>query len=127
MKRYNCLWVFLLMIVAGSSWAYGSGGSSSKACAKPGFTDFDPAENAEVAAGSRFSFTASANTYPNTIKVNVKGQPAAFKVEPKSQGGFRVNGTLPASLKGVYARIAITADAQGNCKGEGGWLVKIAE
>ncbi|MCK9396093.1 MAG: hypothetical protein M0Q44_10940 [Methylobacter sp.] len=127
MKRYNCLWVFFLMIVAGSSWAYGSGSSSSKACGKPGFTDFVPAENAEAAVGSSFSFTASANTYPNTIKVNVKGQPAAFKVEPKSQGGFQVSGTLPASLKGVYARIAIAADAQGNCKGEGGWLVKIAE
>jgi hypothetical protein len=116
----------MLMMVAGTSWAYGSG-SSSKACAKPEFTHFTPAENTEVAAGSAFSFTASANTYPNTIKVAVKGLPATLSVTPRTEGGFQVSGTIPASLKGVYARIAITADAQNNCKGDSGWLVKIAE
>jgi len=126
MKQYNCLWFLMLMMVTGASWAYGSG-SSSKACAKPEFTHFTPAENTEVAAGSAFSFTASANTYPNTIKVAVKGLPATLSVTPRTEGGFQVSGTIPASLKGVYARIAITADAQNNCKGDSGWLVKIAE
>jgi hypothetical protein len=63
MKRYNCFWIFVLLLVTSTSWAYGGGSSSSsKACAKPKFTDFVPPENAEVAAGSNFSFTASANT-----------------------------------------------------------------
>ena len=128
MKRYNCLWVFVLMLATSTSWAYGGGSSSStKACAKPKFTDFVPAENAEVAAGSGFSFTASANTHPNSIKVTVKGLPTTIKVTPKNAGNFEVSGTLPASLKGTYARIAIDADAQSNCNGGGGWLVKIAE
>ena len=127
MKRYDYLWVFVLMLVTGTSWAYGGGSSSTKACAKPKFTDFVPAENAEVAAGSNFSFTASANTHPNSIKVTVKGLPATIKVTPKNAGNFEVSGTLPASLKGTYARIAIDADAQSNCNGGGGWLVKIAE
>lgn len=126
MKRYNCLWIFMLMMVTGTSWAYGSG-SSSKACAKPEFTHFTPTENTEIAAGSTFSFTASANTYPNTIKVTVKGLPATLSVTPRTEGGFQVSGTIPASLKGVYARIAITADAPYDCKGDGGWLVKVAE
>lgn len=126
MKRSNCLCFLMLMTVTGATWAYGSG-SSSKACAKPEFTHFTPAENTEIAAGSAFSFTASANTYPNTIKVVVKGLPATLNVTPRTEGGFQVSGTIPASLKGVYARIAITADAQNNCKGDGGWLVKIAE
>jgi hypothetical protein len=52
--------------------------------------------------------------------------PATLKVTPKNEGGFQVSGTIPASLINVYARIAITADGQNNCKGEGGWLVKIA-
>jgi hypothetical protein len=128
MKRNNCLWVFALMIVTSTCWAYGGGSSSSsKACDKPKFTDFVPAENAEVAAGSAFSFSASKNTYPKTIKVSVKGQPATIKVDKKNDGTFAVSGTLPTSAKGAYARIAITADAQSNCKGAGGWLVKIAE
>jgi hypothetical protein len=128
MKPYNYLWVFVLMLVTSTSWAYGGGSSSSsKACAKPKFTDFVPAENVEVAAASNFSFTASANTHPNSIKVTVKGLPAAIKVTPKKAGDFEVSGTLPESLKGTHARIAIDADAQSNCNGSGGWLVKIAE
>jgi hypothetical protein len=128
MKRSNFFWIFVLMLVTSTSWAYGGGGSSTKACAKPKFTDFVPAENAEVAAGSGFSFTASANTHPESIKVLVKGLPATIKVTPKNAGSsFEVNGTLPDALKGTYARIAIEADAPSNCKGGGGWLVKIKE
>lgn len=126
MKQYNCLWFFVLMLVTSTSWAYGSS-SSSKACTKPEFTNFVPGEKTEVAVGSPFSFIASANTFPNTIKVTVKGLPATLKVTPRNEGGFLVSGSIPSSLKDVYARIAITADGQNNCKGDGGWLVKIAE
>lgn len=115
------------MLATGTCWAYGGGSSSSKACDKPKFSNFVPAENAEVAAGSAFSFTASKNTYPTTIKVSVKDQPATIKVDKKSDSTFAVSGKLPASAKGGFARIAISADAQSNCKGAGGWLVKVAE
>jgi hypothetical protein len=126
MIRTKYAWFFVLMIMANTSWAYGGGSSSSKACDKPKFTDFVPAENAQVAASSKFSFTASKNTYPNTIKVTVKEQPASITVDKKNDGTFAVSGNLPATVKG-YARIAIAADAQSNCKGAGGWLVNINE
>lgn len=124
-QRYNFLWILALMLVTSTSWAYGSS-SSSKSCAKPKFTDFTPAENTEVAAGSDFSFLASANTLPNSIKVSVKGLPTKLNVTP-NKGGFQASGTIPMSLKGVYARIAITAEGQNKCKGDDGWLVKIAD
>ena len=127
MKNINCLWFLVVMLATGTCWAYGGGSSSSKACDKPKFSNFVPAENAEVAAGSAFSFTASKNTYPTTIKVSVKDQPATIKVDKKSDSTFAVSGKLPASAKGGFARIAISADAQSNCKGAGGWLVKVAE
>jgi hypothetical protein len=128
MKRYNYAWFFVLLIITSTGWAYGGGGSSSsKACAKPKFTNYVPAENGQAKAGAAFSFSASKNTYPSTIKVTVKDQSIAVKTTPKSDGSFDVTGTLPASLKGPYARIAITADALSNCNGAGGWLVKIAE
>lgn len=127
MIRINCLWIFVLMFITSTCWAYGGGGSSSKSCEKPKFSNFVPAENAEVAAGSAFSFLASKNTYPTTIKVSVKEQAATLKVDKKSDGTFSVSGKLPGSVKGTPARISITADAQSNCKGTGGWLVKIAE
>jgi hypothetical protein len=126
MKKLNFFWFFVLMIISSSVWAYGSS-SSSKACAKPEFTNFIPAENANIAVGSAFSFFASANTIPNTLKVLVKGLPTTIKIMPRNEGGFQVNGTIPESLKGVYARVAITADGQNNCKGDGGWLIKISE
>jgi hypothetical protein len=127
MKQNNCLWAFALMMASSACWAYGGGSSSSKSCEKPKFTDFIPAENVEVKAGSTFSFTASKNTFPTTIKVTVKEQAAVIKVDKKNDGTFNVNGNLPATVKGSYARIAIAADAQSNCKGAGGWLVKITE
>jgi copper chaperone CopZ len=127
MKRINYLCVFVLIMFTSACWAYGGGSSSSKACDKPKFSNFVPTENAEVTAGSAFSFTASKNTYPTTIKVNVKEQAATIKVDKKNDGTFAVSGKLPASAKSGFARIAITADAQSNCKGTGGWLVKVAE
>lgn len=127
MKLTNCIWVFALICFTNTCWAYGGGSSSSKACDKPKFTDYAPAENTEVAAGSAFSFTASKNTYPTTIKVTVKDQTATIKVDKKNDGTFAVTGNIPAVAKGAYARIAISADAQSNCKGAGGWLVKIAQ
>ena len=128
MKIFDISRIVVLMLAANTAWAYGGGSSgSTKACDKPKFTDFMPAENAEVAAGSDFSFTASKNTYPNTIKVTVKDQTVTTKTEKKNDGTFAVSGKLPASVKGTYARITIVADAQSNCKGSGGWLVKVKE
>ena len=128
MKKNKCLLMILLMLVAGNVSAYGGGGSSSsKACAKPKFSDLKPAENSEVAPGSSFSFTASKNTYSNTIKVTVKGKPVSVQAASQKDGTFAVSGKLPDDIKGTFARIAITADAQGNCNGTGGWLVKISE
>ena len=128
MKFNNCVSVILLMTVSSACWAYGGGSSSSsKSCDKPKFSDYVPTENSEVAAGTAFSFTASKNTYPTTIKVEVKGRPATINVNQKNDGTFDVNGKLPETVKGTYARIAITADAQSNCKGAGGWLVKVTQ
>jgi hypothetical protein len=117
-----------LLAFSSNSWAYGGGGKGgSKSCEKPKFTDFNPAANAEVAPGSAFSFKASKNTYPNSIKVNVKDQAADIKVAEKPDGTFDVSGNLPDAVKGTFARIAITADGPSKCNGTGGWLVKVSE
>ncbi|MDP2366447.1 MAG: hypothetical protein Q8M94_22060 [Ignavibacteria bacterium] len=124
MKNFNRLVILALMGCSGTVWAYGSS-SSSKACGKPKFTDYSPTENTEVAAGSSFSFMASSNTHSDSINVTVKGLSATVSVTPKSSGSFVVKGTLPATLKDTFARIAINAKAQNDCEGTGGWLIKI--
>ncbi|MDD1613835.1 MAG: hypothetical protein LUP98_04200 [Methylococcaceae bacterium] len=126
MKPYKTLWILTLLIVTSNVWAYGSSSSSKKACDKPKFSEFSPVNNAQVAAKSAFSFTASANTNPDSIIVTVKSQPVAVIVTPKNQS-FLVTGTLPDALKGDFARISIAADGPNQCKGSDGWLVKVIE
>ena len=125
MKTFKCL-VWACMLVSGTSWGYGSS-SGTKACAKPVFSEFAPAEQAEVKANSAFSFTASKNTHPPSIKVSVKDLPVTVQITPDNDGSLHVQGQLPPALKNTYARIAITADAQNHCPGGGGWLVKITD
>ena len=128
MKPTHYLCLLTLMLMTSNAWAYGGGSSSTKACAKPKFSEFVPAENTEVRSGAAFSFIASSNTHPESIKVTAKGLPTTVTVTPQNAGSsFKVSGTLPEALKGTYARIAIDASAQNNCPGAGGWLIKIAE
>ena len=126
MKSYNPLWILMLMVATSNVWAYGSSSSSKKACNKPRFSEFAPANNAEVAPKSAFSFTASGNTKPESIIVTIKDQPISVTVTPKNQG-FQVKGSLPDVLTAGFARISITADGPNKCKGSDGWLINIIE
>lgn len=125
MKIYRVFLPVLLMSITANAWAYGSS-SGTKSCTKPKFSNFVPADKSEVAAQSDFSFTASANTYPESIKVTVKKQPVEISVSEKN-GAYLVTGQLPESLQNTYARINIDAEGPNRCKGNGGWLVKIAD
>lgn len=125
MKFIRLCLPLLFLSITTNAWAYGSS-SSSKSCAKPKFSEFVPADKAEVAAASDFSFTASANAYPESIKVTVKKQPVAINVT-EINGVYRVTGKLPDSLRNTYARININAEGPSRCQGSGGWLIKISQ
>ncbi len=130
MTRYHGLGFLILVTVVSNASAYGVGDNSRSGsvntCNKPRFTDFIPVDKSEIAPGASFSFRASGNTHPETIKVSVKGVPAVIEVGPKNPGtSVTVHGTLPIELKDTYAKILI--EAQSNCKGSGSWLVKITE
>lgn len=128
MKPIKNISIIMLILLTPQVWAYGGGGSSStKACAKPKFSDFTPVEKSDVSPKAAFSFIASANTYPESIKVTVKGEPVAVKVEDKKGTAFLVSGTLPDSAQNDFVRININADAANNCKGTGGWLLKVGQ
>lgn len=124
MKLTNALLLLVVMAMSNTVWAYGSSSSSKKACAKPKFSEFTPANNAQIAVGGQFSFVASANTNPDSLEVTVKGSPVAVTVTPKNSG-FAVNGNLPASITADFVRINISADGHNDCKGNDGWLLKV--
>jgi hypothetical protein len=126
MKGYKRISFLVLMVITSTSWGYGSS-SSSSSCAKPKFTDFNPVEHSQVPVGSAFSFVASANTSPESLKVTVKDLPATANVLEEKNGTFKVSGLIPDSLKGVYARVSITGNSQNNCNENAGWLLKIAD
>ena len=128
MKTCNFLWMFILLIFSTTLWAYGGGSSSStKACIKPKFTEFSPADKSEVAAKSVISFVASEDANPESIKVTAKELPVALTITPENEGSFLVTGNLPETLKDTFARISISAEGHNKCKGTGGWLVKITQ
>jgi hypothetical protein len=126
MKASLILNALIILTLPTQLWAYGSSSSSKKACEKPYFSEFAPPEKAEVAAGSKFSFTAATVSNPESIKVTIKNQPVDITVTPKG-GKYNVSGKLPNSLAGNFARINITANGPNQCKGTGGWLVKVNE
>ena len=127
MNTKQALWLVpLLLATTTTVWAYGSSGSSKKACDAPKFSDFNPPNNAQVTAHTAFSFVASPNTHPDSIEVSVKGQVVEVVITPKNQS-FLVSGMLPEQLKNDFARISVTATGTNQCKGSGGWLVKITD
>ena len=124
MKSIKLFWIPALALISMQAFGYGSS-SSAKACTKPHFSEFVPADKAEVAPQATFSFLASSATNPKTIKVDIKKRPIEIKISPKGQG-YQVSGTLPGDLKGTTARINITAESPSNCKANDGWLIKIS-
>jgi hypothetical protein len=126
MKGYKQISFLMLMVITSASWGYGSS-SSSSSCAKPKFTAFNPVEHSQVPAGSAFSFVASANTLPETIKVTIKELPVTTNVLEEKNGTFKVSGLLPDTLKNVYARVSISGNSQNNCNDNAGWLLKVTD
>lgn len=128
MKLQNVLLVALALVVPGTVWAYGEGGDSSGegSCKKLKFSEYTPINGSEVAPQSEFSFSASGATYPNSIRVTIKGQSVPVTVTPK-QAGFKVVGKLPDSIRGAFAKINIDAKGVNQCEVSGGWLVKVTE
>lgn len=127
MKSQTILTAFLLMATCGNAFAYGgSPQSSTRACTKPKFSQFTPADKSQVAANADFSFLASAQTNPDSISVSIKDQPIAISISPKGQTGFEVTGKVPESVKGAFARIKINAEGPNGCKGSDGWLLQVS-
>ena len=93
-------------------------------CQKIRYSNFKPKHKAEAIPGSVFSFTASKQALPNTIRVKVKKTPVDVKVEKKGEF-YKVTGRLPADMKNTFARISILGNAVMECETKGGWLVNI--
>ncbi len=138
MSLRNTLWIVVAMVLyanVGDVWAYDAGSSggstSSDPCSNVTFSAFMPRQfsqqnnNTEVAPKSEFSFLASKETIPKSITVTIKGETVPITVTPQ-YNGFQVTGKLPATVKGTFVRIDITAKGPNQCERGDGWLLKVA-
>lgn len=116
---------FLLVFFATGALSYGGGGGEASKCKKPAFKDLSPPQSSVVSPGTGFSFTASANTNPASIKVEVMGHEVDLGI--KKNGNIKVSGNLPSELTEGYARINILARSSGRCEMRDGWLLKIGK
>ncbi len=126
----NVAKVLIFLVLATFSigaMAYGGGATASTSCKKPKFSEMTPPKSTVVAPGSEFSFVASRDTKPNSIKVDIKGHNVALVTEKQKLGNYLVSGNLPEDVKQGFVRVAISAKTDRSCDGTAGWLLKIEE
>lgn len=108
----------------GSAWAYGSGGGGSSGCEEPKFLEPKPAGSA--ASLAEFSFIASDNTEPDTLSVEVNGQPIQPTVTKRRSGDYEIKAVLPTPItQPGKARIGVKAKSREGCWGFQPWYVDI--
>lgn len=116
----------VLAITAANAWSFGGGDDRRPGarCEEPKFKNTKPPKL--IAPGGEFSFTASSNTVPESIKVVIKGQNINLNV--RDHYGYQVTGNMPVELTEGYALIKIKANSNpGSCIAEHAWLVKIVK
>lgn len=118
---------FLLILPTSFVYAYGgSGGGTSPHCTPATFSEENPAPKAEIPELSKFSFVASSNTNPLTIKVEIRDQEGKVKTTEQPDGSLLVEGKIPEPITGEkYARVDIYAKTKSGCPSHHNYLVKV--
>lgn len=121
----------LLCLQFETAFAYGSS-SSSSSCKKPSFSEFKPAANKYLQSFREFSFTASANTSPNSIEVNISAggikehfTAKQLEITPQTNGQLGVKGKLNKPFQHGFARISVTAHSKPGCDHSDGYLLRV--
>jgi hypothetical protein len=117
------------LIVSAESYAY-SAGEVDEICKKPKIHDFSlpvyqEPEKIEVAPESDLTFSLSAWTNPDVIKLTIKDEPLEFTRESNTSI-HKIRAKIPAKFTGQFARINVTATAILGCYTKEGFLIKVA-
>lgn len=93
----------------------GHHGATVTQCTDPRFYKESPGDNAHVAYLDSFTFTASDNTDPTSIRVLVNLQPAEITVTPQRSGLLEVSARLPVPIQRGRAWIKVTGMSHDGC------------
>ena len=125
MLKFISMILIVSMAPVSQAFAYGGGGSATSSCTPPFFSKQNPPKEAVVPSFSTFSFQASPQTWPTSIKVMVKDQSIDVKVTKQSSGAVLVEGTLPEPITEGAVLLKVSAANAFNCTKNEGWLIKI--
>lgn len=84
-------------------------------CTAPIFFEESPGKDAKVKALEKFTFTASDNTHPESLKVWVNTVPVDIKITPQRSGRLTVEGSLPQPIAQGRAWIKVTGTSHDGC------------
>jgi hypothetical protein len=115
----------VLSPAAGFGAAIGHHGGMILHCTAPVFFEESPGKEAKVARLDRFSFTASDNTDPQTLKVWLNAQPLPVQVETQRSGRHTVTAELPDPLTQGRAWIKATGTSHDGCDQLQTWNVYV--
>jgi len=129
-KILKLLLLFFTLMISYSASAY-NGKPVDEQCKKPRFDRFSlPINKApariDVAPESEFSFRLSSKVAPETLKLTIKKKAIAYTIENKNSF-YLITSKIPAEYTGKFVRINASVTAKLDCKGKGGWLIKVAD
>ncbi len=129
-KILKSLLLFSALMMSYSVSAY-NGKPVDEQCKKPRFDHFSlptykAPERIEVAPESEFSFRLSSKIAAETLKLTIKGKPLAYQIE-RNNSFSRITSKIPAEYTGKFVRLNAAVTAKLECKGKGGWLLKVAD
>jgi hypothetical protein len=129
-KILKSLLLFSALMMSYSALAY-NGKPVDEQCKKPRFDRFSlptykASERIEVAPESEFSFRLSSKVAAETLKITIKKKAVKYTIENKNSF-YLITSKIPAEYTGKFVRINTSVTAKLDCKGRGGWLIKVAD
>ena len=129
-KILKSLLLFSALMMSYNASAY-NGKSIDEQCKKPRFNHFSlptykAPERIDVAPESEFSFRLSSKVAAETLKLTIKKKAIEYTIENKNSF-YLITSKIPAEYTGKFVRINASVTAKLDCKGKGGWLIKVAD
>ena len=128
---YITITAVLLCLQFDAAFAYGSS-SSSSSCKKPSFSEFKPSANKYLQSFREFSFTASSDTSPSSIEVDISAGSTKehftskqLAITPQASGRLDVKGKLNKPFQHGFARISVKAHSKPGCDHSDGVLIRV--
>lgn len=112
-------------VPAAHAFAVGHHGGIIINCTPPIFFDEVPARDARVTHLNEFSFVASENADPETLKVWANNEPVKVEISKLMSGRLAVKGSLPETVTSGRVWFKVTGVSDDGCDQLHNWYVHV--